>query len=202
MTELALDGPPPPPAASFGGADSTHVLTIGSASKVFWGGLRVGWIRASPPLVRRLGAARAALDLGGPASSSSSWASCSPTSTRSSRNGGSSSSRPASTCSTGSARCSRRGGRRGPTGGLSLWIELGAPVSSRLAMAARRHEVLLAAGPRFGVDGAFERYLRLPYTVRRDRAETALERLALAWRDLDRTARAHRGRPRRRRLTP
>ena len=25
MTELALDGPPPPPAASFGGADSTHV---------------------------------------------------------------------------------------------------------------------------------------------------------------------------------
>jgi DNA-binding transcriptional MocR family regulator len=66
MTELALDGPPPTPAASFGGADSTHVLTIGSASKVFWGGLRVGWIRASPPLVRRLGAARAALDLGGP----------------------------------------------------------------------------------------------------------------------------------------
>jgi hypothetical protein len=55
-------------------------------------------------------------------------------------------------------------------------------------MSARRHEVLLAAGPRFGVDGAFERYLRLPYTVRRDRAETALERLALAWRDLDRTA--------------
>ena len=48
--------------------------------------------------------------------------------------------------------------------------------------------MLLAAGPRFGVDGAFERYLRLPYTVRRDRAETALDRLALAWRDLDRTA--------------
>jgi DNA-binding transcriptional MocR family regulator len=74
-----------------------------------------------------------------------------------------------------------------PTGGLSLWIELGAPVSSRLAIAARRHEVLLAAGPRFGVDGAFERNLRLPYTVRREQAETALDRLALAWRDLDRT---------------
>jgi DNA-binding transcriptional MocR family regulator len=68
-----------------------------------------------------------------------------------------------------------------------LWIELGAPVSSRLAIAARRHEVLLAAGPRFGVDGAFERHLRLPYTVRREQAETALDRLALAWRDLDRT---------------
>ncbi|MBA3907286.1 MAG: PLP-dependent aminotransferase family protein, partial [Pseudonocardiales bacterium] len=75
-------------------------------------------------------------------------------------------------------------------GGLSLWIDLGAPVSSRLTMAARRHEVLLAAGPRFGLDGAFERYLRLPYTVRPDRADTALDRLAMAWRELDTPAAA------------
>ena len=45
--------------------------------------------------------------------------------------------------------------------------------------------MLLAAGPRFGVDGAFERYLRLPYTVRRDRAEPALDRLVAAWHTLD-----------------
>jgi DNA-binding transcriptional MocR family regulator len=60
-------------------------------------------------------------------------------------------------------------------------------VSSRLALAARRREVLLAAGPRFGVDGTFERYLRLPYTLRRDRMDAAVDRLALAWRELDRT---------------
>jgi len=72
---------------------------------------------------------------------------------------------------------------------------LGAPVSSRLTMAARRHDVLLAAGPRFGLDGAFERYLRLPYTLRGDRADVALDRLATAWVELDRTAVSGEGDP-------
>ncbi len=188
VTELALDGPPPPPAASFGGADSTHVLTVGSASKVFWGGLRVGWIRASPPLVRRLGAARAALDLGGPTIEQLVVGKllADVDAVVAERRVELVAAREHLLDRLGTVFPSWRASR--PTGGVSLWIELGAPVSSRLAMSARRHEVLLAAGPRFGVDGAFERYLRLPYTVRRDRAETALERLALAWRDLDRTA--------------
>ena len=72
-----------------------------------------------------------------------------------------------------------------PTGGLSLWVDLGAPVSSRLVGAARRHDVLLAAGPRFGLAGAFERYLRIPYTLRADRVAPALERLLAAWHTLD-----------------
>ena len=42
--------------------------------------------------------------------------------------------------------------------------------------------MLLAAGPRFGVDGAFERYLRVPYTLRRDLMDAAVDRLVLAWR--------------------
>jgi DNA-binding transcriptional MocR family regulator len=82
-----------------------------------------------------------------------------------------------------------------PGGGLSLWVDLGAPVSSRLTSAARRHEVLLAAGPRFGLEGAFERNLRLPFTLRRDRMDTALDRLATAWADLDRPGPAVEGEP-------
>jgi DNA-binding transcriptional MocR family regulator len=82
-----------------------------------------------------------------------------------------------------------------PGGGLSLWVDLGLPVSSRLTGAARRHDVLLAAGPRFGLDGAFERYLRLPFTLRRDRMDEALDRLAAAWTDLDRPGPAVEGEP-------
>ncbi len=195
MTELALDGPPPRPAASFGGADSTHVLTIGSASKVFWGGLRVGWIRASPQLVRRLGAARAALDLGGPTLEQLVVARllADVDTVVAGRKTELVAARGHLLDRLGTVFPAWRASR--PAGGLSLWIELGAPVSSRLAIAARRHEVLLAAGPRFGVDGAFERHLRLPYTVRRDQAETALDRLALAWHDLDRTGPAAEGDP-------
>lgn len=69
---------------------------------------------------------------------------------------------------------------------MSLWVDLGRPESSRLTSAARRHDLLLAAGPRFGLDGAFERYLRLPFTLRRERMDGALERLSAAWADLDR----------------
>lgn len=43
-------------------------ITLGSAGNVFWGGLRVGWIRASRQNAGLLGRARVALDLGVPVS--------------------------------------------------------------------------------------------------------------------------------------
>lgn len=186
LAELSLDAPPPPPVAAHGGADSPLVVTIGSASKVFWGGLRIGWIRTSAPLVRRLAAARAAHDLGGPVleqlvtvrlladiEALTAARRAELTTARDHLHGRLLESFP-------TWRPSR------PTGGLSLWVELGAPVSSRLTVAARRHGVLLAAGPRFGLDGAFERYLRVPYTLRRDRMDETLRRLGAAWGELDR----------------
>ncbi|GAA1689242.1 PLP-dependent aminotransferase family protein [Kribbella yunnanensis] len=44
----------------------THerLLTIGSLSKVFWGGLRLGWIRGAPQTVARLAQVRGISDLG------------------------------------------------------------------------------------------------------------------------------------------
>ncbi|GAA3246029.1 PLP-dependent aminotransferase family protein [Pseudonocardia petroleophila] len=183
LAELALDGPLPPPVATFG--DSAHLLTVGSASKVFWGGLRVGWIRGSASTVRRLAALRASIDLGGPALEQLVVARL-----------------LADVDAVSAARRTELTAARAhllgrlaadfphwrpsrPGGGLSLWVDLGEPVSSRLAVAARRHDVLLAAGPRFGLDGAFERRLRLPYTLRPERIDAALERLLLAWRGLD-----------------
>jgi DNA-binding transcriptional MocR family regulator len=54
-------------------------------------------------------------------------------------------------------------------------------VSSALVTAATQHGVLLAAGPRFGLDGAFERCLRLPYTLPPERLDLAMRRLTAAW---------------------
>jgi DNA-binding transcriptional MocR family regulator len=189
LSELPLDGPAPRPVAAHGG-DSSHVLTIGSASKIFWGGLRIGWIRTTAPMVRRLAAARAATDLGGPLLeqlvAARLTAGIEPVAA-------------ARRIELSAARDHLLGrladlfpGWRPsrPTGGLSLWVDLGEPVSSRLTVAARRHDVLLAAGPRFGLDGAFERHLRLPYTLRHDRVDDALSRLTVAWRELDGTVAA------------
>lgn len=61
--ELCFSGETPPPLAAFGRGE--HVITVGSMSKLVWGGLRVGWIRAAAPLISRLARLRAVHDLGG-----------------------------------------------------------------------------------------------------------------------------------------
>src|SRR5262249_9002937 len=52
LADLSLSTTPPPPIAAFDVA--APVLTIGSLSKLFWGGLRIGWIRASEELLSRI----------------------------------------------------------------------------------------------------------------------------------------------------
>ena len=58
--DALIDGAMPRPLAAYG----CDVITIGSASKAFWGGLRVGWIRASSDSVGHFTAVKSAEDLG------------------------------------------------------------------------------------------------------------------------------------------
>ncbi|MEQ1736555.1 MAG: PLP-dependent aminotransferase family protein, partial [Rhodoglobus sp.] len=67
------------------------------------------------------------------------------------------------------------------SGGLTLWTNLGSPVSSQLALASRNFGLVIAAGPRFGVDGAFERFLRIPFSYPVEETARAVEALAAAW---------------------
>ncbi|GAA4706350.1 PLP-dependent aminotransferase family protein [Pseudonocardia yuanmonensis] len=183
LTELPLDVPVPDPVARHA-PDSALLITIGSASKVFWGGLRIGWIRTSASLVRRLAALRPSIDLGGAVLDQIVTA-------RLLGEVEAVVTERQETLRMARADLQRRLAAdfpqwrpNHPSGGLSLWVDLGQPVSSLLAGAARRHDVLLAAGPRFGVDGAFERYVRLPYTLRPEQAAAALDRLTAAWQGL------------------
>src|SRR3954452_23376823 len=60
---LALDGQEMPrPFAAY----APGTITVGSTSKAFWGGLRVGWVRAPHEQVERLTSVRVTLDLGVP----------------------------------------------------------------------------------------------------------------------------------------
>ncbi|HEX8469620.1 MAG TPA: PLP-dependent aminotransferase family protein, partial [Brevundimonas sp.] len=73
-----------------------------------------------------------------------------------------------------------------PDGGLSIWARLPGPISSALTVQAAIEGLRLAAGPRFGVDGAFENRLRLPYTLPEAELDLAVERLAKAYGKLGR----------------
>jgi DNA-binding transcriptional MocR family regulator len=187
LTELTLDGPTP---SSFtgDGTASAHVLSIGSASKSYWGGLRVGWVRAHPDLIARLAATRAHTDIGTAVLEQLVVAEllAQPTDLLARR------------------RTELRARRDlvvsllldqlpswrfdVPAGGLALWADLGAPVSSALAAISTRHGVRVVPGTAFGVDGSFERNLRLPFTASADDLHRAVAGLAAAWGALGITA--------------
>jgi DNA-binding transcriptional MocR family regulator len=64
LAELPLtDGPRRPPLAALG-PRLPNLVSVGSLSKLYWGGLRTGWIRGSEGLIARLAAAKAAADQG------------------------------------------------------------------------------------------------------------------------------------------
>ncbi|WP_061960842.1 PLP-dependent aminotransferase family protein [Demequina flava] len=60
--DLALDGTAAPAFASLGTGAS--VVTISGLSKVFWGGMRIGWLHTNATLAAQLRQRKAAMDLG------------------------------------------------------------------------------------------------------------------------------------------
>lgn len=179
MADLWLDAPPPPPLAAFD--TEGKIITLGSMGKSFWGGIRIGWVRANREVIARLAASRAANDMGSPILE-----------------------QLASTALLEVPEASLADRRAviqeqrdhlirlvreklpewsfdEPPGGLSIWAELPQPVGTALAVAARELGVRLAPGNRFGVDGAFERYVRLPFALPKDELSEVVDRLVVAW---------------------
>ncbi len=163
-------------------------VTVGSASKTFWGGLRIGWIRAPHALVGAIARARLSMDLGAPVleqlvvaqllQSQGALSDESRVRIKASRQ-----------VMLGLAeRCP--GWRvELPTGGLSLWWHLPTESSSALVTAAERRGVLLAPGSLFAVDGrGLERWIRTPYALDEMTLRRAADAIVAAWADVGRPA--------------
>ncbi|TWD73434.1 GntR family transcriptional regulator [Kribbella amoyensis] len=182
LFELSLDGQEmPPPFAAY---DPGGVITVGSVSKSFWGGLRIGWLRVPESLVARVLDARASMDLGAPVLEQLVVA-------RLLRDRAAI--LPERRLELRSRRDTLAAALREhlptwrfevPGGGLSLWCELPAAVGSSLVGVAQRNGVLLVAGSRFSAEGGLERFMRLPYTQDADTLRDAVERLASAYAQL------------------
>ena len=180
LAMLALEeGRAPPPIAAF--APGAPILTIGSLSKLFWGGLRVGWIRAPAPLIAHLARLKAVADLGG--------------------------SLPGQVIATRllehfevvrRERCAELARRfalmselleqhlpawswERPLGGLCLWVRLPRGTAAEFAQVALRHGVSLVAGPVASADNSFAEFLRLPFGLEPSAIEEGVRRLARAW---------------------
>lgn len=177
MGELGLDGRVHTlPFAAHGPA-----ILIGSVGKSVWGGVRIGWIRADRTVIQRLIRARFSGDLGTPMLEQLIVANLL-------RDYDTILDSRRAYLQEGRDRLARLLGARLPEwhmphvrGGLTAWVNLGHPVSSQLAIAARNEGLIIAAGPRFGVDGAFERFLRIPFSYSAEDTERGVDALARAW---------------------
>lgn len=165
-------------------SDDSHVIRLGSLSKCFWGGLRIGWIRAAPRLAAAIAQSRASLDLGVPPLEQVTGAilltehadviaqqrrllAARQTHLRIALQ------RSLPDWTAPAAR-----------GGLSLWIALPAAKSTALVLAARDHGLKLAAGPRFTMQGGCEDRLRLPFARPEHELDAAVASLAVSWRSV------------------
>lgn len=185
LADLALTSEIPPPVAAF--ASDAPILTIGSFSKVFWSGLRLGWIRGPEDLIARLSRWKALADLGSP------WH----TQAMVLRLLG----------QTAVAQAERRresAGRlalltqllqehlpdwrwRRPDGGLLLWARLPAGDAHELAQVARRQGVAIVPGSANSPEHRFADHVRLPFVADAPTMKEGISRLARAWREYQQT---------------
>lgn len=182
MVDLWYDAPPPPPLAAFN--PDAPVITIGSAGKSFWGGLRIGWIRASSRTIASLVQARDSLDLGSPLLEQLAccWLLENENRLLPSRRAMLATRR--NMCGALMAEYFPHWRFTPPEGGLSFWVELPGMLATLFSVRAESRGIHIGTGTRFGLAGAFDRYLRLPFTLSDDELRSAFTTLQPLWHSL------------------
>ncbi len=183
LAPLLYEDETPPSIAPL--TDSENVVVIGSTSKLFWGGLRVGWIRGPETLISRLARLKVMADLGSSLPSQLIASRLLPKAAE--------------------VQARRREQLRErwrvltdlmaellpswelwpPAGGLFAWAKLPGGDANRLAQIANRHGVRIMPGSILSVDGSHADHIRLSLTPEVETLAAGLRRLAEAWKVYD-----------------
>jgi DNA-binding transcriptional MocR family regulator len=159
-----------------------RVITMGSLSKVIWGGLRIGWVRARPQVIARLARLRAVSDLGGNVPAQ--LASADLLSRLDSLRHRSAVARKAQYEVLRAELARRLPDWQAPTvsGGQTLWVRLPHGDGTSFAQTALRHGVAVLPGTGLDADGGSPEYVRLHFVAEPDQLRETVRRLASAWR--------------------
>lgn len=182
LADLRFDGTSIRPLAAR--VRSASVLVIGSISKLGWGGLRIGWLRAPHSLIERLLRARLTDDLG---SSVPSQVIAAGVLTKFDDVVASRQPTLLSRATLARALLDEllpTWRAQEPQGGLSLWIELTTPTAEALSQQAVRHGVTVATGASAVVDGDGAHFIRLCFDRPESQLREGIRRLAEAWQAL------------------
>jgi DNA-binding transcriptional MocR family regulator len=180
LADLAWRDAPPPIATQIPDAS---VAVVGSLSKLFWGGLRVGFIRAPEPLALRFARIKATHDLGSSAVSQllaeRLLQSASPVELSRRRTH-----ELEMRCDVLAAALRRELPSwtwRQPSGGLSLWVRIPASSSEAFAQHALRFGVAVATPGALSPSNDYADRLRLSFAGPPEELEEGVRRLAAAW---------------------
>jgi DNA-binding transcriptional MocR family regulator len=186
LADLEIDAKAPKPITAY--APNGNVLSIGSLSKLYWAGLRIGWVRASAGVIAQLARMKSTTDLGSPLVTQvlgSQLLSALP-----------------------QAKTLRReqlaAGRdllaellrshipewtfHLPTGGLCLWIRLAGYDARHFTQFAARFGVAVTQGSVFATDDTQNEFLRIPFLLEEEAMTTGVLRLQSAWNEFRATA--------------
>jgi DNA-binding transcriptional MocR family regulator len=180
LADVAIDEvDTPPPIAALVPEATVH--TIGSTAKLFWAGLRVGWLRSPDSWAVRMLATKTVADLGTPLISQliavklldqidavqrERRAQLRP--------------RRDQMCALLEAHLDDWTWRR-PAGGLSMWVTLPYGNADEFADMATRHGVAVVPGPSLSVDEGNRRSLRMVFARPEHDIDEGVERLIAAW---------------------
>lgn len=171
-------GTPPPLAAL---DPSGTILTVGSLSKIAWGGLRVGWVRGSRSDIERLIAGKIVADHGTSVITQAVAA------------------HVFDRLQEAADDSLRRGAEQrdlllellrdhlpdwewtAPKGGLSLWVRLPGADAVAFSRLAGQYGVVVRPGNLASPDGGFRDHIRIAYGATPDRLIEGVLRLAQAW---------------------
>jgi DNA-binding transcriptional MocR family regulator len=178
LSDLGFPGTQvPPPLAAY----DDDVISLGSLSKIVWGGLRIGWVRASEPLIARLARLLTVHNLGGNVPAQLAAAKLLPCLDALSE-------RQASARQARHDHLRVQLARHLPAwdappvpGGPTLWVRLPYGDGNSFAQAAQRHGVAVLPGSGLDASGRSHNYLRLHFLATPDDLTEAVRRLAAAW---------------------
>ncbi len=186
LADLRYDGSEPAPIAAR--VRTANVLAIGSISKLGWGGLRIGWMRASNTVMERLVRTRLTDDLGSSIPSQVIAAGVLANFDRVAALRRSTLRMRADLAADTIAEALPEWSVHAPAGGLSLWVQLPEAVAERLAQAALQAGVMVATGVSASVDGGYTDHIRLCFDRPEAQLIEGLKRLASAWHSVNPTS--------------
>ncbi len=179
LANLDLGQSPPLPISAF--APSAPILSVGSLSKLMWGGLRAGWIRAPEPLIARLARRKALGDLGNSVVSQTLAARLLPRAEEIRESRRRQIAERLAVMEEEMRRLLPDWTWRRPGGGLSLWVRLPRGNAAEFARVALRHGVSVLPGATCSPSNGCSEFLRIPYVLEPEKIREGLRLLARAW---------------------